>query len=90
MTTALVLHPVYALGERVVDNPDPVAAEDAFGGPVRRCRTCGDHFPADAEFYYRWVDGPDGLNPDCKVCYRYYKRRREEIQKGMARRRARR
>lgn len=52
-----------------IDNPDPVRAAEDFGGPVKQCRICGDHFPADTDFWYRNCKFASGLSSECKVCW---------------------
>lgn len=35
----------------------------------RLCSKCGDWWPADAEFFFRDADQPDGLTSKCKACW---------------------
>jgi len=42
----------------------------------KRCRTCGEHFPATLEYFHADPKGSDGLNRKCKACTRQsYKKR---------------
>lgn len=53
-----------------IDNPDQERAEEAFGGPVKKCRDCLEWLPYDAEFYWRDSRTRDGFMTNCKVCWR--------------------
>lgn len=33
------------------------------------CKRCGEHWPADAEFFYRVPARSDGLGSTCKACH---------------------
>jgi len=35
----------------------------------KRCRKCGESFPATPEFFYRQAREKDGLRAICKGCY---------------------
>ncbi len=37
--------------------------------PEKLCKKCGEHWPADSEFFYRRASSEDGLSDICKACY---------------------
>ncbi|MGO4812187.1 hypothetical protein AB4156_21750 [Cupriavidus sp. 2MCAB6] len=37
-------------------------------GPLKLCRHCGEHWPADGEFFARDARRQDGLEHVCKAC----------------------
>lgn len=46
-------------------------------GDERRCRTCGELWPADGEFYARSGSGDGYLSNDCKACKAQARKLRE-------------
>src|SRR5258708_9083924 len=54
----------------------------------KRCRTCGDEFPATTEFFYRNKGCTDGLLGQCKACIgekaKVYRKRIEENRQAPA------
>ena len=42
------------------------------------CTKCGKELPATAEYFYRDKHRADGLRPDCKECYLFYKKDRKD------------
>lgn len=42
--------------------------KDADGVEEKCCRTCGEFWPNDAEFFYKDCRNSDGLRGTCKAC----------------------
>lgn len=51
-----------------LDNPDPIRAEEAFGGPVRKCRECLEYLPADRDFFLP-AKSKVGIGRLCRACW---------------------
>jgi len=50
-------------------------------GLEKRCRGCGDFWPADTEFFHCQPDMRDGLHGLCKPCCNEAKELRRQIQR---------
>ncbi len=74
-----------------LDNPDPVLAEEAFGGPVKQCRECREYLPADKDFFWKSKGARDGLLNLCKPCWyeRFGEKERERLRAKKLRERSR-